>query len=133
MPTVTNVNNVSLICGGPPALHGITANYFLNQETGEEVYMESGDFLLSPTLMEAGTAAGRKTAALASKKKLTDMIGKGAGATSAIIRVSVVSSLSRYAGWANSKRFNRSDRNLGGRLHWGTAEEGSIRRSTDRA
>ncbi len=81
MPTVTNVNNVSLICGGPPALHGITANYFLNRETNEEVYMESGDFLLSPTLMEAGAAAGRKTAALASKKKLTDMIGKGAGLT----------------------------------------------------
>ncbi len=78
MPTVTNVNNVSLICGGPPAMHGITANYFLNRETGEEVYMESGDFLLSPTLMERGAAAGRKTAALASKKKLTDMIGKGA-------------------------------------------------------
>ena len=81
MPTVTNVNNVSLICGGPPAMHGITANYFLNPDTNEEVYMESGDFLLSPTLMEAGTAAGRKTAALASKKKLTDMIGKGADLT----------------------------------------------------
>ncbi len=78
MPTVTNVNNVSLICGGPPSMHGITANYFLNPETGEEVYMESGDFLLSPTLMEMGAAAGRRTAALASKKKLTDMIGKGA-------------------------------------------------------
>ncbi len=78
MPTVTNVNNVSLICGGPPALHGITANYFRSRETGEEVYMESGDFLLSPTLMERGSAAGLKTAALASKKKLTDMVGKGA-------------------------------------------------------
>ncbi len=80
MPSVTNVNNVSMICGAPPAMHGITANYFLNAETGEEVYMESGDFVLAPTLMETGSAAGRATAVLASKQKLCDMIGKGAGA-----------------------------------------------------
>ena len=79
MPSVTNVNNVSMICGAPPAKHGITANYFLNAETGEEVYMESGDFVLAPTLMETGSTAGRKTAVLASKQKLCDMIGKGAG------------------------------------------------------
>lgn len=78
MPSVTNVNNVSMICGAPPAAHGITANYFLNAETGEEVYMESGDFVLAPTLMETGSAAGRATAVLASKQKLCDMIGKGA-------------------------------------------------------
>ena len=80
MPSVTNVNNVSMICGAPPASHGITANYFLNTETGEEVYMESGDFVRAPTLMEMGRASGRKTAVLASKQKLCDMIGKGAGA-----------------------------------------------------
>ena len=80
MPSVTNVNNVSMICGAPPAAHGITANYFLNPETGEEVYMESGDFVRAPTLMEMGRASGRKTAVLASKQKLCDMIGKGAGA-----------------------------------------------------
>ena len=78
MPSVTNVNNVSMICGAPPASHGITANYFLNTETGEEVYMESGDFVRAPTLMEMGRASGRKTAVLASKQKLCDMIGKGA-------------------------------------------------------
>ena len=80
MPSVTNVNNVSMICGAPPSAHGITANYFLNPETGEEVYMESGDFVRAPTLMEMGRASGRKTAVLASKQKLCDMIGKGAEA-----------------------------------------------------
>ncbi|MBI2179120.1 MAG: alkaline phosphatase family protein, partial [Candidatus Tectomicrobia bacterium] len=79
MPTVTNVNNVSMICGAPPARHGITANYFLDPRTGREVYMESGEFLLAPTLMERGAAAGLRTAVLASKQKLMDMIGKGAG------------------------------------------------------
>ena len=78
MPSVTNVNNVSMICGAPPATHGITANYFLNAETGKEVYMESGGFVLAPTLMEMGSSAGFKTAVLASKQKLCDMIGKGA-------------------------------------------------------
>ena len=79
MPSVTNVNNVSMICGAPPATHGITANYFLNADTGEEVYMESGGFVLAPTLMEMGSSAGFKTAVLASKQKLCEMIGKGAG------------------------------------------------------
>ncbi len=78
MPSVTNVNNVSMICGAPPAAHGITANYFLNHETGEATYMESGEFVLAPTLMEAGRASGRGTAVVAAKQKLCDMIGKGA-------------------------------------------------------
>jgi len=77
MPTVTNVNNVSMICGHPPSRHGITANYFLDRRSGREVYMESGKFLMTPTLMERGAAVGYFSAVLASKQKLLDMIGKG--------------------------------------------------------
>ncbi len=32
MPSVTNVNNVSLVTGSYPETHGITSNYWLDRE-----------------------------------------------------------------------------------------------------
>src|SRR5262245_34049397 len=34
MPTFTNPNNVSIVCGVPPAVHGVSGNYYLDRETG---------------------------------------------------------------------------------------------------
>ncbi len=34
MPTFTNPNNVSIVTGAPPAVHGIAGNYYLDRETG---------------------------------------------------------------------------------------------------
>ena len=67
VPAVTNVNNVSIITGGPPALHGITANYYLDRVTGQAVYMEAADFILAPTMFEAGTRAGPQPTCCSSK------------------------------------------------------------------
>ncbi|MEB3067521.1 alkaline phosphatase family protein, partial [Parvimonas micra] len=39
MPTFTNPNNLSIVTGAPPAVHGIAGNYFLDRETGREVMM----------------------------------------------------------------------------------------------
>jgi len=78
MPSVTNVNNVSLITGGPPALHGITANYYFDRDTGQSVYMESADFILAPTIFERATAQGRRSAVITSKDKLRTLIARGA-------------------------------------------------------
>ena len=59
MPSVTNVNNVSLVTGGPPSLHGITANYYFDRASGQPVYMESADFILAPTMFEKAAQHGR--------------------------------------------------------------------------
>lgn len=40
MPFVTNANNASVCCGCFPAEHGITANFFLDEASGKELYME---------------------------------------------------------------------------------------------
>src|SRR5947209_3174213 len=40
MPSVTNANNASVCCGCFPEEHGITANFFLDEQTGKELYME---------------------------------------------------------------------------------------------
>src|SRR5690554_3679059 len=39
VPSFTNPNNLSIVTGRPPSVHGIAGNYFLNPETGKEVMM----------------------------------------------------------------------------------------------
>ena len=78
MPAVTNVNNVSIITGGPPALHGITSNFYLDRVHGQAVYMEAADFILAPTIFQRATAAGRRSALLTAKDKLRTLLARGA-------------------------------------------------------
>lgn len=78
MPAVTNVNNVSLVTGGPPALHGITANYYFDRVTRQSVYMESADFILAPTIFERAARHGRRSTVVTAKDKLRTLIARGA-------------------------------------------------------
>lgn len=75
MPSVTNVNNVSLVTGLYPGSHGINCNYWLNSETGQETYMESADFILSETLFQKADRLGKRTLMVSSKDKLRTLIG----------------------------------------------------------
>jgi phosphonoacetate hydrolase len=34
VPSFTNPNNVSIVTGGPPAVHGISGNYFFDRDSG---------------------------------------------------------------------------------------------------
>ena len=77
MPTFTNVNNSSIISGVPPSVHGISGNFFLNPETGEEVMMNSSSFLRAQTITEAAMRAGRKVGIVTAKEKLRDILGAG--------------------------------------------------------
>src|SRR5215471_8914346 len=52
MPSVTNANNTSICCGVWPERHGITGNFYLDERSGREEYMESADLVLAPTLFE---------------------------------------------------------------------------------
>ena len=79
MPSVTNANNTSICCGVWPEKHGITANFFLDEATGREEYMESADLVLAPTLFEKARAAGVSSALLSSKKKTITLLPRGAG------------------------------------------------------
>ena len=76
MPTVTNVNNVSMVTGSYPERHGITGNYF-RSESGHEKYMESADFLLAPTIFERLGKEGRRSACLTAKDKLRTLLARG--------------------------------------------------------
>jgi len=78
MPSVTNANNTSICCGVWPEEHGITANFFLDEASGRELYMESADLVLRPTLFEKAASHGISSALLSSKKKTTTLLPRGA-------------------------------------------------------
>lgn len=78
MPSVTNANNTGICCGVWPEQHGITANFFLNEATAKEEYMESADLVLAPTLFERAAKRGVRSALLSSKKKSISLLPRGA-------------------------------------------------------
>ncbi len=78
VPTVTNVNNVSVVTGVFPEAHGITSNYYFDRELGQGVYMESADYLLAPTVFERLAQQGLRSALLTAKDKLRTLLARGA-------------------------------------------------------
>ena len=78
MPSVTNVNNVSIVTGEYPSAHGISSNYRMVRETGEYIYMESGEYILSETLFQRASKMGARTILSTSKDKLRTLLSDGA-------------------------------------------------------
>ena len=80
IPSVTNVNNVSIATGTYPETHGITTNYHVDRATGKGEFVEDNRFLLSPTLFEIAKTSkfADKTALFVTKKKLLRMLETGA-------------------------------------------------------
>ena len=70
IPSLTNVNNSSIVTASFPEDHGITGNYYYDRTTGTGTFMESAEFLLRPTIFERARARGIKTALVTSKEKL---------------------------------------------------------------
>lgn len=77
MPSFTNPNNLSIVTGCPPAVHGIAGNYLLDPETGERVMMNDPKFLRAPTIFSAFQKAGAKIAVVTAKDKLRRLLGHG--------------------------------------------------------
>ena len=76
-PSVTNVNNVSLVTGSYPEQHGITSNYLLDRERGEEFYMESSEFLRAQTMFQLAAACGLRSLLVTAKDKLRRLLSDG--------------------------------------------------------
>ncbi len=77
VPSFTNPNNLSIVTGQPPAVHGICGNYFLDPDTGKEVMMNDPKFLRVETLFPAFQRAGLRIAVVTAKDKLRGLLGKG--------------------------------------------------------
>ncbi len=77
VPSFTNPNNLSIVTGRDPAVHGICGNYFLNPESGEEVMMNDPAFLRAPTIFKAFQDQGATIAIVTAKDKLRRLLGHG--------------------------------------------------------
>ena len=75
MPSFTNPNNLSIVTGAPPAVHGICGNYLYDTESGVEVMMNDPKWLRAPTLLAALADAGCKVAVVTAKDKLRKLLG----------------------------------------------------------
>jgi len=75
IPSFTNPNNLSIVTGVPPAVHGICGNYLYDTESGAEVMMNDPKWLRAPTLLAALAEAGCKVAVVTAKDKLRKLLG----------------------------------------------------------
>lgn len=76
-PSVTNVNNVSIACGGWPEEHGITGNSYFDDKTGETGYMNSADMIRMDTIFQRAARQGVQSALLTCKRKTVELLHKG--------------------------------------------------------
>jgi phosphonoacetate hydrolase len=77
VPSFTNPNNLSIVTGVPPVVHGISGNYFLDPDSGDEVMMNDPKFLRTETIFQAFHDAGAKVIVVTAKDKLRRLLGHG--------------------------------------------------------
>lgn len=58
VPSFTNPNNLSIVTGAPPSVHGICGNFFFDKETQSEVLMNDAKYLRAPTILAEMARAG---------------------------------------------------------------------------
>ena len=75
IPSFTNPNNLSIVTGASPAVHGICGNYLYDTESGAEVMMNDPKWLRAPTLLAGLADAGCKVAVVTAKDKLRKLLG----------------------------------------------------------
>ena len=77
VPSFTNPNNLSIVTGVPPTVHGICGNFFYDRDADAEVMMNDPKFLRVDTIFKAFQDAGATIAVVTAKDKLRGLLGKG--------------------------------------------------------
>ena len=77
LPSLTNVNHISLLTGTYPERHGLSTNFYYDRATRTDVFMEQVSFVQEPLLFERLKAAGWSTALVTAKEKLTKLLRRG--------------------------------------------------------
>jgi phosphonoacetate hydrolase len=76
LPTFTNPNNMSIVTGAPPSVHGISGNYCLDRTSGREIMMTDPGLMRSETILALMARNGVRTAAITAKDKLRQLLGR---------------------------------------------------------
>jgi phosphonoacetate hydrolase len=77
VPTFTNPNNLSIVTGTPPSVHGISGNYFYDRDADAEVMMNEPRYLRADSVLAAFSRAGARVAVVTAKDKLRRLLGHG--------------------------------------------------------
>lgn len=77
MPTFTNPNNLSIVTGAPPSVHGVSGNYTLDRATRAEVMMLDDAGMVGDTIPGALSRAGARVAVITAKDKLRKALSRG--------------------------------------------------------
>jgi phosphonoacetate hydrolase len=77
VPSFTNPNNLSIVTGRPPSVHGICGNFFYDRDADAEVMMNDPAFLRAPTIFAGFQKAGARIAVITAKDKLRRLLGHG--------------------------------------------------------
>jgi phosphonoacetate hydrolase len=77
VPSFTNPNNLSIVTGAPPSVHGICGNYFWDRDAGAEVMMNDPKYLRAGTILAAFAERGAKVVVVTAKDKLRALLGHG--------------------------------------------------------
>lgn len=75
VPSFTNPNNISIVTGAPPSVHGISGNFFYDPAADSEIMMNDPALLQSATILAAFADLGAKVAVITAKDKLRRQLG----------------------------------------------------------
>ena len=75
MPSVTNVNNVSVVTAAYPAEHGICSNYRWDRDTGDGFYLEAAENIRCETMFKRAGELGMSSIVVTAKDKLRTLVG----------------------------------------------------------
>ena len=67
IPSFTCPNNVSIVTGSPPSVHGISGNFYLEPESGRAVVMTGPELMRAPTILAAFSRRGAKVVSITAK------------------------------------------------------------------
>ncbi|MBT3361993.1 MAG: phosphonoacetate hydrolase [Rhodospirillales bacterium] len=77
VPSFTNPNNLSIVTGVAPEVHGICGNFFYDRDDDAEVMMNEPRFLRVETIFKAFQDEGAKIVVITAKDKLRRLLGHG--------------------------------------------------------
>jgi phosphonoacetate hydrolase len=77
MPSLTNPNNMSIVTGVPPSVHGVPGNHYFDPEQQDEVQLNDPKLLRADTIHSALRRAGAQVLMVTAKDKLRRMLGAG--------------------------------------------------------
>ncbi|MEE2961955.1 MAG: phosphonoacetate hydrolase [Myxococcota bacterium] len=75
VPSFTNPNNLSIVTGAPPSVHGICGNFFYDAQMNTEVMMNDPKYLRADTILASFGREGAKVAVVTAKDKLRGLLG----------------------------------------------------------